>query len=363
MRARTTVTLPRTRAFPGGTIPGILLLGDLTWIEQAFGPALVRLHRDGTARVAAAVTPSGKPAPWMAREFPRLRGAAHLDVLDEPPDTLALIATPLRQRPAKITHALRRGWHVLSACPPAESAAETEKLCELARRNEVSLSVDLPHRLSPWFRWLRLIAGGRALGGCFTFRMEEGGEDIGPGEVPPLGAWLDPGLRAFDLIADWFGGMQPLSAADDALGGVEAVARAEFAMTAGFHGSLRLDRDRRLPPSYLLRCRRGTVHWDSASAKPIRLEFEPTADALVGVLEGPEQDRNGVLAETRELQLRQLFGAVIRGNDPANHATTLLPALAMADQCRRIRSSLPLPWFSANESAVAASLSLHGRAA
>lgn len=182
MRARTTVTLPRTRAFPGGTIPGILLLGDLTWIEQAFGPALVRLHRDRTARVAAAVTPGGKPAPWMAREFPRLRGAAHLDVLDEPPDTLALIATPLRQRPAKITHALRRGWHVLSACPPAESAAETEKLCELARRNEVSLSVDLPHRLSPWFRWLRLIAGGRALGGCFTFRMEEGGEDIGPGK-------------------------------------------------------------------------------------------------------------------------------------------------------------------------------------
>jgi len=355
--------LPPPRVFPGGTIPGLLLLGDLAWIEKTFGPPLVRLHRDGTARVAAAVIPGGTPTPWLAREFPRLRLAAHLDALDEPPDTLALIATPLRQRPAKISQALRRGWHVLSACPPAVNAAETTRLCELARRNEVSLSVDLPHRLAPWFRWLRLAASGRALGGCVTFRLHEGGDEISPSEVPPAGAWIDPGLRAFDLIANWFGDMQPLSAADDALGGVEAVARAEFAMAAGFRGSLRLDRDRSAPPSYLLRCRRGTVCWDTASATPARLRLDASVDELTGILRGREPDANRGPAGTRELQLRQLLGAAIRGNEPANHATTLLPALTMADHCRRVRSSLPLPWLSANESAVAASLSLHGRAA
>lgn len=348
----------RPRRLPGGGVPELVLLGDGDWIESTFGAALQRLHRLGEAHVTAAVDFPDSSAAWISRTFPRLKTAANLEAVDAPPDAVVVVACSLRHRSTRIATALRRGWHVLSACPPAENTAETSRLCELARQHEVTLTVDLPHRLAPGARWLRAIAGGRALGGCVGFRIQEGATLAGPGEIPPDGAWLDPGLRALDLITDWFGPAQPLSAADDALGGVEAVARAELACGSHLRGTLRIDRDWKPAPLYRVSCRRGIASWSPGELGTASLRLEATDQELAGTLSDAAAP-----SDPRELQLRHLLGALVRGHEPANHATSLLPALELADQLRKMRTSLPLPWLSPNESAVASSLTLHGRAA
>lgn len=339
-------------------MPEIVLVGDGAWIERAFGPALARLHRHGETRVTAAVDLPISSSHWLNRDFPRLKSAASLDAIDAPPDAIVLVACALRHRPVRIAAALRRGWHVLSACPPAEGAAETSRLCELARQHDVTLTVDLPHRLAPGARWLRAVAGGRSLGACTGFRIEEGADLAGPGEIPPCGAWIDPGLRALDLITGWFGPAQALAAADDALGGSEAVARAELAFDGRFQGTLRIDRDWRTAPSYRLSCRRGVACWKPGDPGTASLRLESADEELTGALQGEDGS-----SDLRELQLRHLVGALVRGHEPSIHAASLLPALGLADQLRRMRTSLPLPWLSPNESAVATSLPLQGRAA
>ena len=348
----------RPRRLPGGGVPEFVLLGDGDWIRESFGPALLRLHRLGEAHVTAAVDFPDSSAAWLNRTFPRIKTAANLDAIDAPPDAVVLVAPALRPRSARIAAALRRGWHVLSACPPAENAPETSRLCELARQHEVTLTVDLTHRLAPGARWLRAIAGGRALGGCVSFRIQEGATLASPGEVPPSGAWLDPGLRALDLITDWFGPVQPLSAADDALGGVEAVARAELICGGNLRGTLRIDRDWKPAPLYRVSCRRGVASWSPGETGSASLRLEAADQELAGTLSDVATP-----SDPRELQLRHLLGVLVRGHEPANQATSLLPALELADQLRKMRTSLPLPWLSPNESAVASSLTLHGRAA
>ena len=348
----------KPRALPGGGVPEFILLGDGAWIERAIGPALLRLHRQGLVRVTTAVDLPASSAPWLNRDFPRLRAADSLEAAGAPPDAVALVACTLRQRPARIAAALRHGWHVLSACPPAEDAPATARLCELARQHEVTLAVDLPHRLAPGARWLGGVAGGRALGACINFRINDGADLGSPAELPPCGAWIDPGLRALDLITGWFGGVSPVTASDDALGGVEAVARAE--LTCGDHcrGTLRIDRDWPVTPEYRLSCRRGVAVWKPGEPDTASIVLDATHQELAGAL--PDA---GEPADRRERQLRELIGALVRGREPAHHAATLLPALHLADQLRGMRTLLPLPWLSPNESAVAHSLTAHGRAA
>ena len=358
MRATTLVPRTRPRTLSGGGVPELVLLGDGDWIETTFGPALLRLHRSGEAHVTAAVAFPASSAASLSRNFPRIRTAANLDGVDAPPDAVVIVASALRHRSARIAAALRRGWHVVSACPPAENATEVSRLCELARQHEVTLTVDLPHRLAPGARWLRAIAGGRALGGCIGFQIQEGATLASPGEIPPSGAWIDPGLRALDLITDWFGPAQPLSAADDALGGVEAVARAELLCGGNLRGTLHIDRDWKQAPLYRVSCRRGVASWSPGAIGSASLRLEATDQELAGTLSD-----SSVPSDPRELQLRHLLGALVRGHEPANQATLLLPALELADQVRKMRTSLSLPWLSPNESAVASSLTLHVRAA
>ncbi|MEY4090088.1 MAG: hypothetical protein RJB55_2359 [Verrucomicrobiota bacterium] len=358
MRAKTFALRSRPRTLPGGSVPEFVLLGDGAWLESNFGPALVRLHRQGEARVTAAVDLSVSSTSWLARDFPRLRTTASLDAIDAPPDAVVLVASALRYRSSRIAAALRRGWHVLSACPPAENAAEASRLCELARQHEVTLTVDLPHRMAAGSRWLRAIAGGRALGACLGFQIEEGRDLMSASEIPPCGAWIDPGVRVLDLITGWFGPLQPINAADDAMGGFEAVARTEMSFGDGCRGTIRLDRDWKTAPSYRLFCRRGLAIWNPGEVDTASVRLEATDQELTGALqdEGRPSDR-------RELQLRHLLGALVRGHEPSNHAASLLPALELADQLRRIRTSLSLPWFSPNESTVAHTQTVSGRAA
>ena len=358
MPAKTLVPRTRPRTLPGGGVPEFILFGDGAWIESNFGPALVRLHRQGEARVTAAVDLSVSSTYWLARDFPRLRTTASLDAIDAPPDAVVLVASALRHRSSRIAAALRRGWHVLSACPPAENAAEASRLCELARQHEVTLTVDLPHRITAGARWLRAIAGGRALGGCLGFQIKEGRDLMSASEIPPCGAWIDPGLRVLDLVTSWFGPVHAIAAADDAMGGSEAVARAELSFGDSCRGTVRLDRDWQTAPSYRLSCRRGVAIWKPGEVDTASVRLEATEQELTGALqdEGDPSDR-------RELQLRHLIGALVRGHEPSNHAASLLPALELADQLRRIRTSLPLPWFSPNESTVAHSPTVSGRAA
>lgn len=333
------------------------LLGGGAWTRAAFGVALENLHRRGELRVIAGIDLDPPGTAWLAREFPRARAVAAPDAIDAPPDTLLIIASPLTRRPARIAAALRRGWHVFSACPPAEGAGEAARLGELARQHEVTLSVDLPHRLETGNRWLQGIASGRALGRCTKFRACEGAALAGHDEIPLAGAWIEPGVRALDLLAGWLGSLRAVSAADDALGGVEATAKAEFAFGDDRRGTLVLDRDWRTPPVYELTCRRGTTRWEPGDPGSARLRLGKSDHDLVGTLAPPGPADEGVasLAARRERQLGQLLGALLRGAHAPNDISTLLPALELADQCRRIRTMLPLPWLSANEAAVAAS--------
>ncbi len=351
------------RAFKGGGVPEVALLGGGSWLRANFGPALGSLHRRGELRVISWTELPPDEAEWLAREFPRARAVTNPELMDAGPDTLALVASPLRHRPARIAAALRRGWNVLSACPPAVGAGELARLCALAEQHEVTLAVDLPHRLESGNRWLRVIADGRALGTCMAFRVRDGSRATGPEEVPPPGVWIDPGIRAFDLIAGWLGPLQAVSAADDSLGGAEAVARAEFTFDRNRRGTLCLDQDWIKPTEHELVCRRGTARWEPGEPGSAKLGFRDTEMELSGTLGPPNSDEKSSDALRRERQLRQLLGALLRRGTAPNDASTLLPALELADQCRRIRTMLPLPWLSPNESAVASSLGTHRHAA
>ena len=344
-------------------MPEVTLLGGGTWLRTTFGPALGSLHRRGELRVISGTELTPDEAEWLAREFPRARAVQNPDLIDAGPDTLALVASPLRHRPTRIATALRRGWNVLSACPPAESAGEMARLCALAEQHEVKLAVDLPHRLESGNHWLRVIAGGRALGACTAFRVLDGYSGTGPEEVPPPGVWIDPGVRALDLIAGWLGRLHAVSAADDSLGGAEAIARAEFTFDGNRRGTLFLDRDWQKSPGYELVCRRGNARWEPGDPDSAKLGLRGTEIELCGTLGPPVSAERSSDALRRERQLRQLLGALLRRGTAPNDASTLLPALELADQCRRIRTMLALPWLSPNETAVASSHGTHRTAA
>ena len=109
--------------------------------------------------------------------------------------------------------------------------------------------------------------------------------------------------------------------------------------------------------------RRGTARWEPGEPGSAKLGFRDTEMELCGTLGPSVSAERSSDALRRERQLRQLLGALLRRGTAPNDASTLLPALELADQCRRIRTMLALPWLSPNETALASSHGTHRTAA
>lgn len=345
----------------------VVLIGAAGVMDPSFLPALHALETRGRLRVRILMGASAAAATLLRHSFPDAAVTDAFTGAKVGRDALAIVGSPPHLHPAQVTSAFRRGWHILMVSPLARRTAEAQAMSELARRHGRLLAVCRPRRFTPALGFIRGLARDHLLGPTIRFDIHEGvpaaGTSSGP---PPEGVLTDIGIGVLDLLVWWFEGGTVERYADDAMGGVEANAIAHLQFAENVHGRVHLSRDWPTTQSYEVVFERGVVRWQSGRPERLLLQLAsaPAAlDALVVSRTAPGADPDTPAAGTSALdtfvaQIEAVLDAIVANTGLDAPANDAMAALRLADECRRQRTLLALPWLSRNEAAHARVLSV-----
>ena len=298
---------------------------------------------DGRAREAARAYGIG----WTASDHREVIGRAEA----------VLLAVPHHLHAAMAVELLDAGVHVLVEKPMALSVAECDRMIDSATRSGCVLAVGLQRRFFGANRLVAATVHEQRLGAARRFEISEGGLYRWPMRSSFAldraraggGVLADLGIHALDLVAWWFGSVERLSYRDDACGGVEAEARAEFEFESGVSGRVMVTKLREVPDSIRVDFAHGTLLLEDAGSEPsprVRLrasggEWEP--------VESIEASRRA--PTRREVFARQFadFQRAIRdGVDPLVSGREGRRSVELLERCYRERLPLIHPWERQN---------------
>ena len=255
----------------------------------------------------------------------------------------AIVATPAGSHAALSIDLLRAGLHVLCEKPlattledaramvAAADSASRVLVCGLVRRFLVTTGlvrealenhlVGEPRRADVW----ESVTDWPMPKHSFD-RLQSGG-----------GAFFDVAPHVLDLLGLWFGKVEVSAYRDDAVGGVESVARAEVSCR-GPYGSVpatvHLSRGFQASNRCRIVCTRGTIEINVREPDAIRLTFGPSGRGHLLKASAP-------VSEPFALQLEDFVRAA--SGLKAAHASSAaaLETVALVEECYRVRQPLP----------------------
>jgi predicted dehydrogenase len=252
---------------------------------------------------------------------------------------------------------LEKGTPVLVEKPLALSVAEAEGVIEVADRTNTLLQVGQLTRFCSRARMVKRALEQNWIGNLRSFSLEGNYADTNP--MASGFAWekkragggtlVDVGSLVLDLLVWWFGEPNLIEYRDDSRGGVEC----ECELTVEFHsprGSIRgtviLSRLRKLRDIVRIDADRLSLVYgfetNEGLLELIPADTEWQVPFLLDARSLPRQYNIDVCAE----QLRS-FAAALRDPDlSAAPADSVLPSLALIEECYRRRESLEYPWES-----------------
>ena len=318
-------------------------------------PALVRINW----RPSVLVDPLTKRASKLARRHRVRHVAGDVSELANGEIEAALIATPPAQHAPISMPLLERGIHVFVEKPMATSADDARAMIRLAEAAAACLAVGHVRRFIYAHRWIKAVLEAGALGDIERFDVQEGHnlsqlpyshpQDKAKaaafsGDYAPSN-WvrnssnsllLQFGSHVLDTLLWWFGGVQPVSYRDDALGGIASDARLELVLENGAIGTVELSRVRTLRNTAIIVGSRGRIEV-SLSRSELR---QVTPDNLIR-FEFDGRDAVTMKSESLfELELEDWLRTIRNGGESLVSGSRVLPVVALIDDCHRMRQ----PW-------------------
>jgi predicted dehydrogenase len=250
--------------------PRIAISGCETAADLYYGPVLRAREQQGQLSVIGVhdLSPS-RMAAIAARYFPRARCFGDFRQMAGSAD-LVIVASPTANHAAQSVAAIEAGAAVLCEKPLTVSASEAEHMLAVAERSGRLLAVGMVRRQFAASRIVRRVIHDRLFGESVSVAVFEGGPFRWPVADPGYftaavsggGVIADVGVHVLDLLQDWFGELELVSARDDAMGGVEANSALELRRGA-LPISVRLSRDWARPNRITVRFERATMIWEN----------------------------------------------------------------------------------------------------
>jgi predicted dehydrogenase len=338
--------------------PRAIILGCGAIAELFHAPAFRALEAVGEVEVTHVFDPSSARVARLLQQFGRAKPLGGLDELEALRPDLVVVASPVQFHAGQSISALQAGAAVLCEKPMAASVHEAQQMLAAAVQAGRPLAVGLCRRFLPAAGAIRELLASGALGAIRSFEYWEGGEFKWPAKTPTFfqksagggGALMDVGVHVLDLLAWWFGDPVDLTYYDDAMGGVEANCDLRLTYSPGFTGRVKLSRDWKIRNGLRIQGERGAVSWSLAEAKRLTLELAGFSRVWdIQVKSPPNQKDVSGLEGCFIAQARDVLTAC-RGDAPLLvSGTEGLRSLQVIETCYARRRSLPLPWFTAEE--------------
>jgi predicted dehydrogenase len=276
-----------------------------------------------------------------------LRDAGELAEIDA-----AIVATPHHLHAAIAAALLEQGIHVLVEKPMALDAASCDRMIAAAGAGSALLAVGLVRRWYDASGWLEELLAQGGLGRVERVEAREGSpfawqvaSDATFRRGAGGGVLADIGAHLLDLLCWWLGDPRPLAYRDDAMGGVEAEAELELEFPGGARGSVELSRTRQLRNTIVIRGERATASLGVGPDPEVWLRLAGSNRLLRGRIR-PEGGGPADLTALFEAQLRDFVDAIREQRPPFVSGLEGRRSVALIEACRRIRTSLELPWLA-----------------
>lgn len=316
---------------------------------EYYAPLLREREKLGRLRVVAIHDPStAQMAAIGGRFFPdaiRTEGVEAL--LNSCPDLL-IIASPPACHAEQAVAALNAGAAVLCEKPMALRAEEAERMEAAARETGQLLAIAMVRRHFPASRIVRRVIRDALFGAVRGIDVFEGGPFRWPvrdqsyfsAAVSGGGVLADIGPHVIDLIGNWLGDISLVSAADDAMGGVEANALLDL-RCGKTPVSVRLSRDWARPNRIEIHCERAVVTWRQDDPARVDVQLADGEKMSIDGVEGEPADFLGCFG----VQIDALLDRIGGGTGELVTAREGLRTVALIEQAYAIRHLMPMPWL------------------
>jgi predicted dehydrogenase len=263
----------------------------------------------------------------------------------------AIVAVPPSAHHDIALACLERRVHVLCEKPLAPSLGDAEELVAAATRHGVTLGVNNGRRLFPAFQEVHRLVQSGELGTLRTIELELGEAFDWPAASASYfgiaaggrGVLLDIGAHILDLACWWLGAKPTLVRyGDDSLGGTEAYATLEFAHR-DCRGRITLSWLSRLANRFVVRGDRATLAGQMYDWRDLTM----TTNGRSRRIQVPTAARS--MAQAANAIVDNFVQVVDGASAPLVSADSVLPSIALIEECYAQRQRLPLPWYDAME--------------
>ena len=338
-------------------LPALAALVDDVAVVALVDPDAAR--RDVCRTLAPAATPYADLATALAAEHP-----------DE-----VVVASPASLHRDQTLAAFDAGAHVLCEKPLAVTSADCAAMIDAAEAAGKVLGVGLMRRFLPSVQAIASLLRDGVLGAPRSFTVLEGVAFSWPvtSDHPFRrgsggGVIFDAGPHLLDILQQWFGELELVDYADDAMGGVEANCLLTLAAAGGVTGTVRMSRDVLLPNRHVIECERGWVayHYDVADRFYWGWHGAPTANTVH--LATPPSDRpmwdfpdprhrvSAQLATAFVAQHRNIVAAIRGEAELVVKPDEAAAGIALLERAHATRRLLDMGWLDEAEQARAAAL-------
>jgi predicted dehydrogenase len=336
------------KAARDGGVPRVAVVGCGAIAEMFHLPALAR--EPAVMRQTVLVDPDSARAERLAAKFGAAATATNYrEVLDHVDGIVLTVPNHLHYPIA--VDALRRGRHVLSEKPVAESADQVRELVETAQTQGVALAVNNTMRFYPSCRKVRELIQDGAIGKPQGLRFLMGekfdwpaatGFYVGAGGGR-RGVLFDKGAHALDLVCWWLGGRPAITRyEDDSCGGIEAVASVYFKHSQ-CDGEVHLSWLSRYENGYRIDGSAGSVEGGLFDWRSVTLRDQRGRRRRVHLRTAARDPADfGV-------EVMANFLAVLCGEaEPVVSGAAVMDSIAMIEDCYTRREQYQMPWLDAS---------------
>jgi len=268
-----------------------------------------------------------------------------------------IIATPVTLHFPISEYFLNHGLHVLVEKPIALNGSESAKLVDIAKSQNLTLSVGLYRRLFPSLSLLKQMIKdeqwGRPLGFSFNWGDFYSWSATSLGNMQKAlaggGVLMDLGPHALDWLTFLFDGEIKLEAyADDSCGGIEADCELELTATVldqEISGLLSLSRVRKLGGELEIELEKAIL--TLGVGERFRLEVAPKLTPDVKYQAEFTSEFNQDWYEAFSLEFDDFANAINSNDESALSGQSCLPAMQIIDQCYATENAAyTLPWVN-----------------
>ena len=334
-------------------------------VTQSFHLPVLAGHERVT--ITALVDRDVARARQLASLYGVLQTFSSADQIDTTVADAVLLATPAFHHAPGAIDLMNRGLHVLVEKPMALTHADGVRMVAAARQHGVVLTVGLFRRLLPAIRLFRAALDAGQIGDVLNVTAEVGSaytwqlttiagmrrQEAGGGML------MDMGSHVLDLLLYICDASPSLvEYADNASEGIETDCTIELGLSrrgAFVPAHVELSRTRTLDNSIRVEGARGTLEWKFGERMRILLHTPSTFVDTVTSSARPcaiearwsdEREQQGF--EGFRAQIDDFVSAISDGTAAQLSGESVLPSVALIEQCYAQRVALPEPWFAEN---------------